>query len=42
MVPFVSNWIPYPEYSNLPISTFLVKQTAPNKGFSGVGSLLST
>ena len=34
---FLSNPIPYPEYSYLLISAFLVNLTGPNKQFSNVG-----
>ena len=34
---FLSDPVPYPEYSYSSISIFLVKLTAPNKQFSNVG-----
>ena len=36
-LPRLSNSIPYTEYLPLSIKAFLVKLTAPNKHFSGVG-----
>ena len=33
----LSNPIPYPEYPYLSMSAILVRLTAPNKQFSGVG-----
>ena len=39
-LPFLSNPIPYPEYSYLSMSVFLVKVTVPNKQFFNVGSLI--
>ena len=38
--PCLSNPIPYQEYLRLPISTFLVNVTAPNRQFSSVIYLL--
>ena len=33
----LSEYLPYPKYLYLTISSFLVKPTAPNKQFSSVG-----